>query len=150
MPARLDEALVLTRIYPVAPEKVWRAWTDPEALKMWWNQAGYPGWKAELDVRVGGRYRILMHGPDGRDHDVRGVYREVIPHRRLAFTWTVHRSSPELPRLEGESLITVVLRPITGVGTELAFRQEPIFDPSARGGWTGALDNLARHLLAPI
>lgn len=138
--------LVITRTYPIAPEKVWRAWVEPEALRQWWNQANVPGWRAELDVRVGGRYRILMKGPDGRDHEVTGVYREVVPHSKLVFTWTVPRSVPELPRLDGESLVTVILRPLDGGGTELEFRQEPMFDESARGGWNGALDNLAQFL----
>ena len=138
-------SLILTRTYPVAPEKVWRAWIEPDALRRWWNQANEPGWRAELDVRVGGRYRILMRGPDGRDHEVTGVYREVVPNRKLVFTWTVPRSVPELPRLSGESLVTVILRPVDG-GTELEFRQEPMFDESARGGWNGALDRLAQML----
>ena len=48
-------SLRLTRLYPVAPEKVWRAWTDPEALKRWWGPGGAdPVSVAELDVRVGG------------------------------------------------------------------------------------------------
>ncbi len=139
-------SLNFVRTYSAAPEKVWRAWTDPQALRQWWNQAGNPDWRAELDVRVGGRYRILMRGPDGRDHEVTGVYREVVPHRRLVFTWTVPRSVPELPRLSGESLVTVTLRLLDGGGTELEFRQEPMFDPSARGGWIGALDRLKQFL----
>ena len=139
------ESLNLTRTYPVSPENVWRAWTDPEALRVWWSQSGYPGWKAELDVRVGGRYRIFMHGPDGRQHELRGVYRDVVPHSRLAFTWTVHASVPQLPRLDGESLVTVVLLPVAG-GTELIFTQTPMFDVSARGGWIGALANLGDYL----
>ena len=50
-------ALALSRTYPVAPEKVWHAWTDPQALRTWWAQTDAPLWRAELDVRVGGRYR---------------------------------------------------------------------------------------------
>src|SRR3989442_14073854 len=54
--SNVDErpSLILTRIFPVAPEKVWRAWTDPDALRIWWNQADSPGWIGELDVRAGG------------------------------------------------------------------------------------------------
>ena len=89
--ARLREkpSLDLARSYPVAPEKVWRAWTDPEAIKRWWG----PGPKdrvslAQLDVRVGGRFRIVFGGPQGTDHEVQGVYKEVVPNRRLVFTWS--------------------------------------------------------------
>src|SRR6266436_8040712 len=47
-PSSVDErpSLLLTRIFAVAPEKVWRAWTDPDALRIWWNQADSPGWIA--------------------------------------------------------------------------------------------------------
>ena len=61
-PSSVDErqSLILTRIFAVAPEKVWRAWTDPNALRIWWNQADSPGWIGELDVRAGGRYRVVI------------------------------------------------------------------------------------------
>ncbi len=96
--------LNLRRRYPVAPEKVWRAWTDPQALKRWWGpDAADRVSLAELDVRVGGRYRILFGGPHGTDHEVQGVYRDVVPHRRLVFTWTWPNSTPER-----ESLVTIV------------------------------------------
>ena len=80
--ARLAEkpSLTLERFYPVAPEKVWRAWTDPQALSRWFGPGGpQPVACAELDVRVGGRFRVLFGGADGREHEVQGVYREVLP-----------------------------------------------------------------------
>lgn len=117
------ESLILTRVYPVAPEKLWRAWTDPAALRIWWNQADSPGWD-----------------PEGEYHDVRGVYREVVPNRKLVFTWNLHDGPPER-----ESLVTVVLN-ATSAGTELVFRQEPIFDPRARDGWRGAFKRLGQLL----
>jgi uncharacterized protein YndB with AHSA1/START domain len=89
--AKLAEkpSLNLQRHYPVAPEKVWRAWTDPQALKQWWGPGGPEAVSlVQLDVRVGGRFRILFGGPRGDDHEVQGTYREVVPNRRLAFTWT--------------------------------------------------------------
>ncbi len=61
--AKLKEKpfLALNRSYPVAPEKVWRAWTDPEAIKRWWGPGGQdPVCVAELDVRVGERFRIVF------------------------------------------------------------------------------------------
>ncbi len=88
--ARLAEipSLSLTRSYPVAPEKVWRAWTDPQALKQWFKPD--PSWSipvAEADARVGGRARILMKDTKGQEFDLTGVYREVVPHSRLVMTW---------------------------------------------------------------
>lgn len=145
--ARLDEkpSLNLTRSYPVPPEKVWRAWTDPEAVKKWWGPgAGEPVSLAELDIRVGGRFRIVFGGPDGKAHECAGTYREVVPNRKLVFTWTWPNSTPER-----ESLVTVTFRQAGG-GTELVFLHEQFFDEKVRDnhtrGWSGTLDKLGRFL----
>jgi uncharacterized protein YndB with AHSA1/START domain len=137
--------LNLHRRYPVAPEKVWRAWTDPEAIKRWWGpDAGDRVSLAQLDVRVGGRYRIVFGGPQGTEHEVQGVYREVVPNRRLVFTWTWPNSTPER-----ESLVTIVFK-AAGGGTELDFRHEQFLDEAARDGhqrgWSGAFDKLEQFL----
>jgi uncharacterized protein YndB with AHSA1/START domain len=128
--------LTLKRVYPVAPEKVWRAWTDPQALRQWFDQTDAPGWIGELDVRVGGRLRIVLRDPEGVYHDVRGTYREVVPDRRLVFTWNLHDAPPE-----AESVVSVVLNPAPG-GTELEFTLDPVFDPRAADGWRGAFKRL--------
>ena len=137
--------LNLVRTYPVAPEKVWRAWTDPQAVKKWWGPGpGEPVAVAELDVRVGGRFRIVFGGPQGTAHEVQGTYQEVIPNRKLVFTWTWPNSTPER-----ESVVTIVFRAADG-GTELDFRHEQLFDERVRDdhkrGWTGTLDKLDRFL----
>jgi len=95
-------------------------------------------------VRVGGRYRIVFGGPQGTDHEVQGVYREVVPSRRLVFTWTWPSSTPER-----ESLVTIVFK-AAGGGTELDFRHEQFLDEAARDGhqrgWSGAFDKLEQFL----
>ena len=128
--------LTLKRFLPVAPEKVWRAWTEAPALRQWFGQGDSPGWIGELDVRVGGALRIVLRDPEGIYHDIRGVYREVVPHRRLVFTWNLHDAPPE-----AESVVSVVLSPVPG-GTELEFTLDPVFDPRAADGWRGALKRL--------
>jgi len=138
-------SLTLNRSYPVPPERVWRAWTDPQALKRWFGPGGEdPVSLAQLDVRVGGRFRIVFGGPDGKAHDVQGVYQEVVPNRRLVFTWTWPNSTPER-----ESVITIELR-AAGRGTELVFRQEQFFDSTVRDnhrrGWTESFVKLERFL----
>ncbi len=145
--AKLREkpSLTLTRSYPVAPEKVWRAWTDPQAVKKWWGPGNNePVSLAELDLRVGGRFRIVFGGPDGKAHECAGIYREVVPNRKLVFTWTWPNSTPER-----ESLVTVTLRS-AGKGTELVFLHEQFVDEKVRDdhkrGWSGALDKLERYL----
>ena len=137
--------LTLSRSYPVAPEKVWRAWTDPQAIRKWWGPGGNePVSLAELDLRVGGRFRIVFGGPDGEAHECAGIYREVVPNRKLAFTWTWPNSTPER-----ESLVTITFR-ATQSGTELVFLHEQFFDQTVRDnhqrGWSESFDKLERFL----
>lgn len=137
--------LVLTRRYPVTPGKVWRAWTDPQALKHWFGPgAGEPVSAAEIDLRAGGRFRIVFGGVEGTEHEVQGVYREIVPNRKLVFTWAWPRTTPER-----ESLVTIELR-ADGGGTEMEFRHERLFDEKVRDdhrhGWTEALGKLERFL----
>jgi uncharacterized protein YndB with AHSA1/START domain len=138
-------SLTLTRSYPAAPEKVWRAWTDPQAVAKWWGPGpGEPVSAAELDVRVGGRFRIVFGGPDGKAHECAGVYKEVVPNRKLVFTWTWPNSTPER-----ESLVTIVFKAVHD-GTELLFKHEQLFDEKVRDdhkrGWSSSLDKLEHYL----
>jgi uncharacterized protein YndB with AHSA1/START domain len=135
-------SLALQRHYPVAPEKVWRAWTDAEAVKRWWGPGpGEPVSLAELDVRVGGRFRIVFGGPDGKMHECAGVYQEVVPNRKLVFTWHWPNSTPERV-----SVVTIIFQAVKN-GTELVFKHEQLFDEKARDdhkrGWSASLDKLA-------
>ncbi len=142
--------LNLVRAYPVSPEKVWRAWTDSQAVKKWWGPGpGEAVAVAELDVRVGGRFRIVFGGAKGTDHEVQGTYKEVVPCSstkmgKLVFTWSWPNSTPER-----ESVVTIVFK-ASGTGTELDFRHEQLFDEQVRDdhkrGWIGTLDKLELHL----
>jgi uncharacterized protein YndB with AHSA1/START domain len=133
-------SLTLRRHYRVAPEKVWRAWTDPQALKLWFGPEEIVSVPvAEIDLRAGGRFRVVMQAADGQTHDVSGTYLEVEPHRKLVFSWA-WRSTPER-----ESRVTVRIAPDAG-GCELVLLHEQFFDEAARDahehGWSGALAKL--------
>ncbi len=145
--SRLAEkpSLRLTRSYSASPERVWRAWTDPEAIRRWWGPGGNdPVSVAETDVRVGGRFRMVFGGPQGRDHECAGIYREVVPNRKLVFTWCWPNSTPERV-----SLVTILLNAVGG-GTELVFRHEQFFDEAARDGhkrgWSESFVKLEQFL----
>lgn len=84
--APTDRDLLLTRLIDAPPEKVYRAWTEPELLKQWFAPMPYTTAVAELDVRPGGANLIVMRSPDGAELSNRGVYLEVQPNRRLVFT----------------------------------------------------------------
>ena len=135
-------SLALVRELDAAPAKVWRAITEPEMLKKW--MAPDDAFKiptAETDLRVGGRYRIVMISPDGETHDVSGAYREIVPNKKLVYTWA-WKTTPER-----ESVVTIELR-ATGSGTELTLKHEQFADAEARDrhqhGWIGCLGRLER------
>jgi uncharacterized protein YndB with AHSA1/START domain len=83
-----DEAPVLRlqREFKAAPERVFAAFTDPKLFAQWWGPEGMSCPVCEIDLKVGGRWRTCMRGQQG-EHWVSGVYREISPPRRLAFTW---------------------------------------------------------------
>ena len=136
-------SLTLKRRFNAPPAKVFAAWTDPERMKRWMGPPGVEGLRCEIDARVGGRYRLVMKSPDGEEHDVSGVYREVVPNEKLSFTWA-WKSTPER-----QSLVTVTFKP-DGDGTMLTLLHEQFFDETARDhhrqGWVGSLDKLEKFL----
>ena len=77
-------SLQIRRVYAVPVAAVYAAWTDPEQVKHWMGPSDDFG-EAEVttDVRVGGRYRIVMHAPDGEVHRVGGMFREIVPNKKL-------------------------------------------------------------------
>ncbi|WP_300263197.1 SRPBCC domain-containing protein [Bradyrhizobium sp.] len=111
----------------------------------WFGPSGVqPGsTRADLDVRVGGRYRISFKRNDGEYFEVGGIYREVVPNERLVFSWAWH-STPER-----ESVVTVSLKP-DGAGTLLVFHHAEFADETARDnherGWSQFFVNLDNFL----
>jgi uncharacterized protein YndB with AHSA1/START domain len=106
----------------------------------WWGVTGHDKTPiAETDLRVGGRFQVQFWTPDGEHQSVSGVYREVVPDRKLVFSWA-WQSTPER-----ESQVTVDLKPDSD-GTILTLTHEQFFNDKARDdhrrGWTIALDNL--------
>ena len=133
-------SLTIRRRIGAPPEKVFRAWTDPQQIVRWFGPAGADAVRAEMDARVGGRFRVVFRTPDGEQHDVSGEYREVTPGAKLVFTWR-WRTMPER-----ESLVSVAMKDDGAGGTVLTLTHEQCFDEAARdrhhGGWSGALDKL--------
>jgi uncharacterized protein YndB with AHSA1/START domain len=138
-------SLTLKRRLNALPAKVYGAWTDSARISHWFGPENAEILRAETDVRVGGRFRIVFRGPDGEEHDVGGVYREVVPNEKLVFTWA-WRTNPER-----ESLVTVALKR-DGDGTLLTLMHEQFFDEAARDrhvrGWNETLDELESYLRA--
>jgi len=138
----IQPSLTLQRHLKASPAKVFSAWTDPPQIVKWMHPGGCDVIHAEMDLKVGGRFRIVMRAPDGEQHDVSGTFREVARDAKLVYTWAF-RSTPER-----ESLVTLTLQ-ADGDGTWLTLKHEQFFDEAARdshrGGWTEALDGLERY-----
>jgi uncharacterized protein YndB with AHSA1/START domain len=119
---------------------VFAAWTDPSLMARWLSASGHA--EAEVDLRVGGRFRVTMVG-QGQRIEHTGEYLELVPPRRLAFTWASPFTGPVA------SVVTVELRPLDD-GTELLLTHEQLpedqIEPHA-GGWGRMLDRLTEEVL---
>lgn len=137
-------SLSIVRHLRASPERVFAAWTDPKILAKWFfPNSAFEVPVAETDVKVGGRYRIVMKSPDGELHDVSGVYREIVANKRLVFSWA-WASEPN-----DQTIVTIDLRPIGGA-TELTLTHDRFATETSREkhlqGWTGCLANLETFL----
>jgi uncharacterized protein YndB with AHSA1/START domain len=113
-------------------------------MTLWWGNPHHSKKPiAKTDLRVGGRFHVQFWGQDDQHHSVSGIYREVVPNRKLVFSWA-WQSTPER-----ESQVTIDLNPITD-GTMLTLTHEQFYDQKAcddhRVGWERALDNLEKAL----
>lgn len=100
LPIEIDPTLdlVIDRVVPVPPSRVYKAWTTAEHLKQWFCPKPWYVSEAELDLRPGGRFFTVMNGPDGERFENLGCYLELVPDRKLVFTDTLlpdFRPSPK-------------------------------------------------------
>jgi uncharacterized protein YndB with AHSA1/START domain len=142
-PADPDKVEVV-RTLDAPREEVFRAWTDPEQIRSWWGPGEFTCPEAEIDLRPGGSYRLVMQPTAGDPFVVAGTYREVEPPARLVYTWRWETG----PAADGsESLVMVEFRD-RGTKTELALSHSDF--PASHGpapyqmGWEGGLDKFER------
>jgi uncharacterized protein YndB with AHSA1/START domain len=81
-----DREIVITRLLDAPRELAFSAWTDPEKVVKWWGPNGFTTTTKRMDVRPGGVWEYVMHGPDGVDCPNRTVYEEIFPPERLVYT----------------------------------------------------------------
>ena len=96
-----DREIVLTRVFDAPRHLVFDAFSKPELLKRWFGPRGWSLVVCEVDLKVGGGFRFVMRGPDGREMGMRGVYREIAPPER-----SVHMES--FDDYPGESQVTAI------------------------------------------
>ena len=144
--------VVITRTFHAPRELVWRAWTDPDEVVTWWGPDGFTTTSGDMDLRPGGEWRFVMHGPDGRDYPNRIVFEEVVEPERL-----VYRHDDGGEAVEPISFRTEVTFEAQGESTRLTLRQTfPSTEARERvireyGAFEGGLQHVARlgeHLVA--
>lgn len=141
-------SIVLRRTLAASRERVFAAWTQPGQMKQWYATENHSIPEVQIDLRVGGAYRIAFEPKDGSETlYVRGTFREVRSPERLQFTWGWEEDDPSL---EHETLMTVDFFERDN-GTELVLTHDNFIDPASRDrhqeGWSVILDNLVTYLV---
>jgi uncharacterized protein YndB with AHSA1/START domain len=134
----------IERTFAASAEGVFDAWTSPEVMRRWFHVA--PDWdtpEAEVDLRVGGKVRVVMRRPDGTEVEAQGEYTVIDRPRRLVMTWAFEDEPSnvqliELSFSESEGS-TTVLMVNSGVSTDQRRDRQD-------AGWRGCLDELERVL----
>ena len=142
MAAAADElTLHLERVLPAPRPLVFRTHAEPDLLAKWWGPKGFTAPSIELDVRIGGGYRIAMQPPDGDLFYLSGEFREVDPPARLVYTFRWEDPDPD----DRETVVTFALGDL-GESTELIVNQGVFVTEGRRAlheqGWTEGLDRL--------
>ncbi|HEX4602894.1 MAG TPA: SRPBCC domain-containing protein [Candidatus Angelobacter sp.] len=153
-------ALVITRTFDAPRELVWKAWTDPERMKLWWGPECFTSPACKIDLRVGGRVHACMRSPQGQEYWNIGVYLEIVEPLRLVYTDhfadekgnIVPASHYGLPGdWPPETFVTVTFEDIDGK-TRMTLRHAGIpagvMSEMTGAGWNGSLDKLAASLKA--
>ena len=143
-----DREIVVTRVLDAPRELVFDAWTDPRHIGSWWGPRGFTTTTHEMDVRPGGAWRFVMHGPDGTDYPNYVVYSEVVRPERLAYA---HGGQPGEP---ADFDVTVAFADEGGktritmrsLFPSAAARDFVVKEYGAIDGANQTLDRLAEHL----
>jgi uncharacterized protein YndB with AHSA1/START domain len=139
-----ETTLRLERLIAAPPELLFALWTDPAELVRWWSPDGYEASVESLDARPGGRWRTILHAPDGHSVAMSGIYRIAEPPRRLVFTWTWEDANGTRGH---ETEVMVSFEATTG-GTRLVLVQQRFETKEVCErhtiGWAASLDRLAR------
>jgi len=142
-------AIRLDRVLRATPEKIYKAFLDPDAMAKWLPPNGFTGNVQQMDAKVGGSYKMsFTNFTTGKSHSFGGKYVELTPHRRIRYT-----DKFDDPTLPGEMQTTVTLKKVS-CGTELNIVQEgvpSVIPPEACYlGWQESLALLAKLVEAEI
>jgi uncharacterized protein YndB with AHSA1/START domain len=140
-----EHTLEMSRVFDAPRDEVFRAWTDPVELARWWGPGEFACPQADVDLRPGGSYRLVMKPTEGTEMVLGGTYREVEPPERLVYTWKWESGWPDPTEL----LVTVEFRDLGG-RTEVLLTQAGFLDDNGVAantwGWDSGLDKLEAQL----
>jgi uncharacterized protein YndB with AHSA1/START domain len=149
-----DEQILITREFDAPRHLVYKAWTTPELVKRWWIARRGEATLAQIDLRVGGRWRYVMVTEDGTEVAFHGEYREIVPNERIVTT-EVFEGIPEEARPEGDVVNTVTFAEADGRTTLTILTQTPskevrdmIIDTGMECGMQDAMDLLEEIALS--
>jgi len=139
----------LHRVFTAKPERVYKAFIDPDAMAKWLPPNGFTGKVHEMDARVGGSYKMsFTNFSTGNSHSFGGEFVELVPNEKLRYT-----DKFDDPNLPGEMMTTVSIKPVS-VGTEVSIVQEGIPDAipveACYLGWQESLNLLKLLVEAEI
>ena len=133
--------LIVRRTIRASAERLFEAWTTPEQLRQWWGPAGVTCSAAEVDLRVGGRYRLGNALPSGDTGWISGEFERIVVPTELVYTWSIE------PATRPPERVTVRFEEVEG-RTEVVVVHERISTEASRTehqrGWVGCLDGLHR------
>jgi uncharacterized protein YndB with AHSA1/START domain len=149
-----ERTIVITRVFDAPRALVFKAWTDPTHVAQWWGPKGFTNPACEMDLRVGGAFRLHMRGPDGATYPCTGTYREIAEPERIVYAGEAEDGHPCGAGLPPRSLVTVTFAERDGKTTvTIHTRLQTVADRDAAvkmgfdTGWASSLDRLAEHLL---
>ena len=77
--------LIFSRLLNAPVKLVWKVWTSPEHVKLWWGPDGFTNTINKMDVKPGGEWELIMHGPDGTDHVIKIVFIEIVKYKKIVY-----------------------------------------------------------------
>lgn len=150
MADEMKKSVTLSRVVDAPRRTVWKAWVDSRQLALWWGPHHFTNPVCELDVRRGGKIRIVMKAPDGTEYPMIGVFKEIVPRERLVFT-AAAQDPNGVVHLETETTVTfadqrgktkVTVKAIAVGKTPAA----PAMLGGMKEGWTQSLVRMAELL----
>ena len=142
-------ALELGHTFPATREQIFAALTEPPELVTWWGPSGFTTPEIELELRVGGGYRLGMQPPDGELFHLSGEFLEIEPPSSLAYTFRWEEPDPE-DRVTVVRLTVAAASAASADVTELSLRHSGFATEARRAlhhaGWTDSFQRLAEHI----